>query len=165
MAAFAVGFFTLLATLYAIKTQLDTVNAQLVQQAKLASAQYILNLSDTLNSPRYTSIMDAIEDHSNNYSLRKAGFSDDAIEDYMGHFETVGDLVQENVIDYQMAYNEFSYDAEKAYCNQDVQYEISSDRATDPTATGTAVFWQGFQSLTLRFLATDSSTCAMMNNQ
>jgi hypothetical protein len=77
----------------------------------------------------------------------------------MGEFETAGDLLRDNVISFQMAYDEFSYDAEKAYCNQDIQGDIARDRQEAEIATGTDAFWSGFQSMTIAFLNKDRYTC------
>lgn len=167
IAAFVVAFLTLAATLYGIKTQLDSLTTQLKQQATLASAQYVLDMSANLNSPHYAAIMAAIEDHTHTYSLRKAGFTDDQIEDYMGEFETIGDLYRDNVISFQMAYDEFSYDTEKAYCNVDVQSDIMRDQQEAGASTGTDAFWSGFQGMAIAFLKQDGYTCTstVLDNQ
>ena len=60
IAAFIVAFLTLLATLLAVWIQLYAINKQLNQSAKISSAQYVLDLSNKLNSSQFTSIMNAI---------------------------------------------------------------------------------------------------------
>ena len=47
-------------------------------------------------------------------------FRDLEIEQYISVFEDIGYLVEGNLIIGKMAYNEFSYDLEKAWCNADV---------------------------------------------
>jgi hypothetical protein len=153
-------FLPILVSLLAIWTQLNGVNEQLSQQAKISSAQYVLNLSAQLNGPEYANILNAIEANPHTYSPLKAGFTQVQLEDYMSQFETIGDLLNDGVITEEMAYDEFSYDAEKAYCNEDVWNDIVSDRHEDGVETGTDAFWYGFQSMSMTFLAQDRLVCS-----
>jgi hypothetical protein len=166
-AGFFVGLGTLLVTFYAVQTQLEGVNVQLAEQEKLASAQYVLDLSDKLDTGRYITLADDIDDNDDAYSpIHTGGFTDNQLDDYMGEFETVGDLVRDGVIEQQMAYDEFSYDIEKTYCNDDVQADITRDQASDGVDTGTIdASWSGFQGLAKLFLAKDSETCVGMNEE
>jgi len=52
--------------------------------------------------------------------VRAGDFRDLEIEQYISVFEDIGYLVEGNLIIGKMAYNEFSYDLEKAWCNADV---------------------------------------------
>jgi hypothetical protein len=143
------------------------VSTQLSQQGKVDSAQFVLSLSSELNSPRYTAIMNAIEDNPHTYSPLKAGFRDNQVEDYMSEFDTIGDLYRDGVIAPQMTYDEFSYDTEKAYCNVDVQSDITRDQQEAGASTGTDAFWSGFQSMAIAFLNQDGYSCTstVLDNQ
>jgi hypothetical protein len=166
IAGFVIAFLTLLAALLAVWMQLNEANQQLDQQAQIASAQYVLNLRNQLDSSKLTAIITAIENHPHTFSPLKAGFSTSQLENYMGQLETIGDLVRDDIIAPQMAYDEFSYDAEKAYCNVDVQKDIADARQNDAT-TGTDMFYDGFESMTLRFLLKDKLMCnsRVLDNQ
>ncbi len=148
--------------------QLEGQKAQLKQQADLGSAQYVLAMSNDLDSAKYARIITAIEGQGHTYSPLTAGLgiTDAQLEDYMSEFDTIGDLYRDNIITFQMAYDEFSYDTEKAYCNNDVQADIKRDRASD-IATGTDMFWSGFQDMATAFLNRDGYTCTstILDNQ
>jgi hypothetical protein len=146
--------------------QADVLRGQIQDSTNQASAQFVLSISDQLNSNKYAAILTAIESHPHTYSPLKTGFTDTQLEDYMGVFDTAGDLFRDKIITFQMAYDEFSYDTEKAYCNNDVQANIKRDRAGD-TATGTNMFWSGFQNMATAFLKRDGYTCTstILDNQ
>ena len=99
-------------------SQLTAANEQLQIQTKTASASYVLKLSEQVNGDRFSKIMSAIEDHQSDHSLVTHGFKAADIGDYVGRFETIGALVHYGVVTETMAYDEFSYDIEKAYCNE-----------------------------------------------
>jgi hypothetical protein len=143
-----------------VKIQSKTLDAQ----ERIASAEYMLKLSDELAMPKYDAITTAIQGGTEYTPIVSKGashiFTDTELEDYMGNFETIGDLIQEGVIDKDMAYQEFSYDVTKAWCNMDVQKEINSDRASEPGEAGQQAYWNGFQSLATYFMQKDHYTCA-----
>ena len=143
--------------------QIKGQNVTLSAQERIASANYVLKLSDELNGAKYASIMAAIEngtEYAPIISGAHPSFTPTQLEDYMGNFETIGDLAQDGVIDRSMAYQEFSYDFAKAWCNQDVQKEVQSDRASDPNEPSQNQYWNGFQSLATYFMQQDhNKTC------
>jgi hypothetical protein len=53
------------------------------------------------------------------------------IEQYISNFEDIGYLIQDNIVMSKMAYDHFSYDVEKAWCNADVQQIIHEARKAD----------------------------------
>jgi hypothetical protein len=172
--ALVIAFLTLIASLMMIWVQLTTANQQigvqnqqLTQQGKVDSAKFALDLDSELNSSQYTAIMTAIENHPHTYSPLAAGFRDNQLEEYMGEFDTIGNLYRDGIIAPQMAYDEFSYDAEKTYCNVDVRNDITRDRQESKLATGTDAFWSGFQSMAVIFLNQDGYTCTstILDNQ
>jgi hypothetical protein len=159
-----VAIIALAVAIFYNSTQVKIQNKTLDAQERIASADYMLRLSDELAAPQYNAITTAIQGGTENTPIVSKGasprFTDTELEDYMGKFETIGDLVQEGVVDKDMAYQEFSYDVTKAWCNKDVQMEISSDRASEPGETGQQAYWNGFQSLATYFMQKDHYTCA-----
>jgi hypothetical protein len=64
-----------------------------------------------------------------------------------------------------MAYNEVSYDLEKAWCNNDVQDFITHERKADKNLSGPDAFYIGFEELSKYSLTRDKKTCADMDNE
>jgi len=128
---------------YQVKIQSEALQLQtktLQDSQKINSANFVLKIGDQLNDPRYEKIMSAIEDHGANYKLLNGKFKERLLDDYIGIFETLGNLVQEKVITDEMAYNELGYELEKAWCNQDIQKYISDSRKVDKNISGSNVF-------------------------
>jgi hypothetical protein len=134
-----------------------------------ASATLMLKLRDTLDDHRYAKITDEIEANDSAHPLlKKRGgkFQDIDVEGYIVNFEDVGYLVQENVIDARMAYDHFSYDVEKAWCNSDVQRVVQDARKADKSITTTTdPFYGKFEKLARDYLARENQTCKDLNNQ
>ena len=133
-----VATLALVATAYVADSQLTALNKQLRAQgeqlraeARAASASYVLSLSEQLHRGRLKRIMDAIESHPGDFPLEKHKFNDTAIYDYINQLETIGAFVHYGVVNDTMAYDEFSYDSEKAYCNREVQEDIKGAREAD----------------------------------
>ena len=81
-------------------------------------------------------------------------------------FEDIGYLVEGNLIISKMAYNEFSYDIEKAWCNADVQHVIADARKADKSITGqTDPIYGGFEKLAHSYLAREGESCKDLDNQ
>ncbi len=116
-----------------------------------------------LDRPCYDSITTAIEDHPSNYPLlnatHKKRFHRADIEDYIGNYETIGDLIRDKVITEKMAYDELSYDVEKAWCNGDVQRVIAEDRKADGIESGPNAFFSGFELFAKFSLSKDHKAC------
>lgn len=74
------------------------------------------------------------------------------IEDYISNFEDIGILMKDNLVSEKMAYLNFGYDAEKAWCNRDIQQIISNERKGD---TGPDPYYANFQYLANDFFAKD----------
>jgi hypothetical protein len=115
------------------QTKIQAENLKESQQ--IASADLILKLADKLEDSKFAKLTDAIQNHDQSYPLlsrSKGGaggkFRDINIEQYIGIFEDIGHLVEDNLIISKMAYNEFSYDVEKGWCNKDVQRIVREAR-------------------------------------
>lgn len=159
-----VGFFVGLFGLYYAARQVGLQSKALMDGNKIASANFILQISNKLDGPDYNDIITAIEDNNSNYSLLKK-FTYGQVEDYIGNFETVGYLIRDKLVDPTMAYNELGYDVEKAWCNKDVQKIITQAREDDKLSSGPAAFYSGFEELAKFSLAKDSKNCKDMDNE
>ena len=101
----------------------------LQQSQQIASADLVLRLRATLDNTKFAKLVADIQNHDHSYPLlarsdggSKGGkFRDLEIEQYISVFEDIGYLVEGDLIIGKMAYNEFSYDIEKAWCNADIQ--------------------------------------------
>jgi len=132
---------------------------------QIASANYVLQISNKLDDSRYTNIINAIENNSSSYSLFSKGFTQNDIEDYIGNFETLGDLARDNLVYPHMAYDELGYDLEKAWCNVDVQQDITQDRKADKILSGASAFYNGFEFLAKYSLNQDHKDCLAMDKE
>lgn len=153
----------ILVTLFVAWFQLKGLVDQVGQEAKVGSANYVLQLSEYLDNPKYEKVRAAMEDVSSTPILKP--FGQTTLEDYVGEFETIGDLVQDGVIDQHMAYDEFSYDVENAWCNKDVQSDIASARKDDGILSGPDSFFYGFEQLASSSLATDHKGCSDLDRE
>ena len=98
--------------------------------------------------------------------VRAGDFRDLEIEQYISVFEDIGYLVEGNLIIGKMAYNEFSYDLEKAWCNADVQRVVTDARKADKSVTRqTEPFFGQFEKLARGYLDREGETCQDLDNQ
>jgi hypothetical protein len=141
----------------------------LKQTQGAASATLSLKLLETLEADRYKKLRDEIQMNNSSHALRKnrgGKFQDTDIEQYIGNFEDIGYLVQGKVIDAEMAYNHFSYDVEKAWCNADVQRVVQEARKADKSITATSdPIYGKFENLARTFLTKERQSCKDIDNQ
>ncbi len=110
----------------------------LKETQKAASATLVLKLRDTLAEDRYAKLTNEIQNNGSAHLLeidRGGNFHNVEVEEYIGIFDDIGYLVQENVIAREMAYDHFSYDVEKAWCNTDLQQVVRDARKADRNIT------------------------------
>jgi hypothetical protein len=99
-------------------------------------AEFILKIDAMLQDHRYDRVTDDIQSHDSRYQLPKYKNKADAdVEEYIGVFDDLGYFRTENLIAAKMAYDHFSYDIEKAWCNITVQETIRKERAADKSNT------------------------------
>src|ERR1700730_3947745 len=114
-------------------------------------------------------ITDEIQDNNSTHALIKdqgGGFKDTDIEQYIGNFEDIEYLVQENVTDPEMAYNHFSYDVEKAWCDADLQRVVQNARKADKSITATSdPIYGKFETLAKNYLRRERQSCKDLENQ
>jgi hypothetical protein len=132
-----------------------------------ASAELILKIDAMLEEHRYERITEDIQAHDSNYRLPKYKTKTDAdIEEYIGVFEDMGNFIKDNLISAKMAYDHFSYDIEKAWCNTDVQDSIRKARATDKSKTAsTDPMYGNFERLAKEYLEKEGQSCGDLDKQ
>jgi hypothetical protein len=146
----------------------------LKQSQQVASADLVLKLAETLDSRKYAKLTAEIQNHDQNYPLllrsegSKGGgkFHDIEIEQYIGIFEEIGYLVEDNLIVGKMAFDEFSYDVEKAWCNKDVQLIIKQSREADKSMNRQIdpIYGQ-FEKLARNYLTREGESCSDLDKQ
>jgi hypothetical protein len=121
------------------------------------------NASDKLDGDRYAKITNEIQGNASAHPLTRARggkFNDSDVEQYIVNFEDIGYLVQENVIVAQMAYNHFSYDVEKAWCNTDVRRIVQAARKADKSITATSdPLFGNLENLATNYLRKEQQIC------
>lgn len=151
-----------------------TIQADTLKQSQqIASADLVLKLRATLDDNKFAKLVADVQNHDRNYPLLarsdggKGGkFRDLDIEQYMSVFEDIGYLVEGNLILSKMAYNEFSYDVEKAWCNADVQRIIRDERKADKNIHhDTDLMYGGLEKLARSYLDREGQSCKDVDNQ
>ena len=136
---------------------------------KTASAVLVLKLRDTLESDQFKKITDEVQDNGPSHALLKdegGKFREIDIENYIGNFEDIGYLVQESVVIEQMAYDHFSYDVEKAWCNADVQRVVGGAQKADRSITAAVdPIYGNFEKLAKTYLSKEHRSCKDLANQ
>jgi hypothetical protein len=126
-----------------------------------ASAEFILKMNDTLDQHRFDNITDEIQSHNGTFHLPEHPNQAEAdVEEYLSALDDIGYFVKENLIESKMAYEEFSYDIEKAWCNITVQETIHQERATDKSKIALIEpIFGDFEILAKDYLKTDGLSC------
>jgi hypothetical protein len=144
----------------------------LKQTQQIASADLVLKLRATLDDSKFAKLVVDIQNHDHNYPLLsrsdggKGKFRGLDVEQYISVFEDIGYLVEGNLIIRKMAYNEFSYDVEKAWCNADVQRVIADARKADESITRQSDPVYGeFEQLARSYLTREGESCKDLDNQ
>ena len=145
----------------------------LKQTQQVNSADLVFRLRATLDGGRFARLVADIQNHDHTYPLRsrsesgKSGkWSDLDIEQYLSVFESIGYLVDEDLVVSKMAFDEFSYDVEKTWCNADVQRVITEGRKTDKsTGRQTDPIFGELEKLARDYLAREGETCKDLDNQ
>ena len=85
---------------------------------------------------------------------------------YIGNLEDIALPVKESPLLSDMAYDHFSYDVEKAWCNQDIQKVITDARRADKSAVASAdAIYGEFERLARSYLAREQRTCNDLDKQ
>jgi hypothetical protein len=145
----------------------------LSERRQVSSGELVLKFGDKLDDSRYKELTAEIQGHDGRHPLLSRGeggrggkFRDIDIEQYISIFEDLGYLVHDNLIISKMAYDHFSYDIEKAWCNADIQQIIKGARKADKSIPGTAdLFYVNFETLAKNYLAREGQSCKDLDNQ
>jgi hypothetical protein len=139
----------------------------LKQSQQIASADLVFKIDAMLEKRRYDRVSDDLQSHDSNYHLPKYKNKADAdIEEYIGIFEDMGYFIKDNLVSATMAYDHFSYDIEKAWCNTDVQEAIRKARATDKSKTAsTDPMYGNFERLAKAYLNNEGQSCSDLDKQ
>lgn len=161
-----VSALAIVAAVVVVRGQLMSVNEQLQAEteqrraaAVAASASFVLQLSERFSHGRLRGIKDSVEYHGSGFSLRRHGFQASDIEDYISQLEDIGVAVRYGIVGHRMAYEEFSYDVEKAYCNADVQAALAEGRSADRGGLAPNAYYVNFTDLAKGFLTDDQKDC------
>ena len=153
--------------------QTSLLQQQISESKDVTSAEFIDTISQRLNDSQYDSITTAIEGDNDSHSSSFPVWTQDggqfdynAVTKYISIFDEVGNLYKENLVNQGMAYTEFSYDAEKAWCNNSIQDLVLSDRQADGSYkyNGERKDWYGFEQLATTSLKIDHQTCTNLNS-
>lgn len=145
--------------------QIMNQSATLLDTKKINSANFVLKINDEIHSNKYAKLKSAIDGNKSDSKILHNGFDDRLLDDYINNFETLGMLMQENIITGKMAYIELSYDIEKAWCNNDVKNLIGKLRKVDNNPSGPNAFYSGFEQLATQCLSRDKITCPDLDNK
>ena len=123
-------------------------------------------MRSVLDADKYKKITRAIQEHDQKYKLLGSAFRDTEVEAYIGNLEDIALLVKESPLLSDMAYDHFSYDVEKAWCNQDIQKVITDARRADKSAAASAdAIYGEFERLARSYLAREQQTCNDLDKQ
>lgn len=130
---------------------------QLSLNRQIQSGEFVLKLSKRLDAIEFDKLRQVIFDNKSDFNLYKK-FTEMQIDAYLSQLETIGNLYESGLISNPIAYDEFSYDFEKTYCNQSIKKYILDLREKD----GNKVFkkfYVGFENMSKIFLQLDKKTC------
>ena len=104
---------------YFAVTNIHLASQALSDNNRIASANFVLDVTKELDRPCYDRITKAMDNPSDYPIIRrsrrnKKAFTVDDVENYIGNFDTLGSLIRDKLINKNMAYDELSYDAEKS---------------------------------------------------
>lgn len=102
---------------------------------KVSSATLALQFDQRLNQGTNPQISNAVETPSVPILQPKGQFTTSQLEEWLGEYDTIGELYAEGLINSRMAYDLFSYDAKLAYQNPEIMGYLKTMRVKvhDPT--------------------------------
>jgi hypothetical protein len=138
----------------------------LKQSQLIASADLALKLRATLDDGKFAKLVADIQNHDHAYPLLSRGdgsrsgkFLTSTLNNISVCSRTSVIWSKTNLIISRMAYNEFSYDFERAWCNADVQRAVADARRTDKSSTRqTDPIYGQFEKLARSYLTSEGET-------
>ena len=151
-------FISLLALVFSIYFSISNT----MSETRLNSANFMVEFNSQLRNGKnsYSKLIYAID--GNNFSLEElnANFSTEYLDNYLMMWELLDNAMEHKLIAEDMAYDAFSYDIEKAYCNSTVKKYIQESRVTD---VNNSDLYGGFTTLARRFMALEQHPFCQIN--
>jgi hypothetical protein len=154
-----------------ICTSCQSINQNHTPRAssEIASAHFVMQISRELDGPEFAGIVSAIEYHPGNYPILSSNshsrFSENLLDEYIGHFERVGVHVRNGMVNPIMACNELGYELLKAWCNNDVQTYVNISRKADADCSGSEACYGAFEELARFCMLKDNKTCSDIDGE
>lgn len=139
----------------AIKNQNKTLQATQV----IGSAEYVLRLSQELDSSKYNDIESVIYDSKQDTPILSTRKDIVDLYEYIGKLETIASITHSGAIDKNMAYQEFSYDFVKTWCNKDIRNHIEGLRIKDKALSKETTFYHGIEEFANDSMSREHKTC------
>jgi hypothetical protein len=99
---------------------------------RTASADLVMKIDAILDQQRFDKITDDVQSHNSYFRLPKYPNKAAAdVEEYIGTFDEIGYFVANDLVGAKTAYEWFSYDVEKAWCNMTVKETIRDERVAE----------------------------------
>ena len=113
---------------HAMTQQLEVMKGE-IEDAKLTrSADLVIRFDERLSKQPYLKLESTIANGKPILKTHGGKFSEDDLEGYLGIFDSLNDLYEKGMINKDLFYNEYSYDAEKLYDNLEVQSYLKEIR-------------------------------------
>lgn len=111
--------------------QLEVMRSEIEDTKLSRSADLILRYGQLLDKQPNPRLRIAIESGKPILKAHGGKFSEDELESYLGIFDNLSDLYEKGMINKDLFYNEYSYDAVKLYDNPEVQSYLKELRKNE----------------------------------
>src|SRR5229473_4138441 len=118
----------------AMAQQLEVMRSEIDDTKLSRSADLILRFGELLDKPPNPKLRSTIESGKPILKAHGGKFSADDLESYLGIFDNLNDLYEKGMINKDLFYNEYSYDAVKLYDNPEVQSYLKELRKKEDEA-------------------------------
>ena len=159
----------LLFNFWAVRDQ----NITLKSSERVASADYVLRLTQDLENNKYDNIKNILYDDKSNHltlvlynkTTNINGVIENKLDDYIGKLETIGDMTEEGIINKDMAYQEFSVDFIKTWCNDEIKNYILNMRNEDKALNKETTYFHGLEYLANYSMRKENKGCSFYDNK
>jgi len=108
--------------------QLEVMRSQIEDTKLTRSIDLIIRFDERLDKQPNLKIESIIARGKPVLKQHGGNFTDDDLDGYLGIFDSLNDLYEKGMIDKDLFYNEYSYDAEKLYDNAEVRSYLKDIR-------------------------------------
>ena len=115
----------------AMTQQMEVVRAEIENTNLTRSADLMLRFDERLDKQPYPRLRSTIESGKPILKAHGGKFTTDDLEGYLGIFDSLNDLYEKGMINKDLFYNEYSYDAEKLFDHAEVQTYLKDIRKTE----------------------------------